>query len=361
MNSESGVGSRLAIVGAIIAKDFKEFSRDRFYVFMSILGLVFYIAIFWLLPSDVDETINIGVVGADQFDFGDVAGGEESQGLEVVEYQTTDELKSAVEEADEVAVGMAFPTDLSNPIIEVYIGPGVPPSLQGAMTGLASEIAYAAIGVPPPVSGFATAEFILGEDRAGNQVSLQEKFKPMLAFMVLIVEVLALAGLIASEIQNRTVKAITVTPAKVSDFLTAKAVFGTALAFTQVVILLIAVRGFSSGPLIMITAILLGSILATGFGLLAGSIGKDFMSVIFWSMVIFIPLLIPAMALLFPGEAATWIKFLPSYPLARVLIDVSGYGAGWSEVAPFLGILAAWCAAALGVGWLVLGKRVQTI
>lgn len=343
-----------------MAKDLKEFARDRFYLFMSILGLVFYVAIFWLLPSDVDETITIGVVGSEQFDFGEVAN-DESQGIAVVEYATTDELRTAVEESNEVSVGMAFPTDLAIPTIEVYIGPGVPSSLEGAITGMASEIAYAAVGVPPPVSGFTTEQFVLGEDRAGNQVSLQEKFKPMLAFMVLIVEVLALAGLVASELQARTVKAVTVTPARVSDFLTAKAIFGTLLAFVQVVVLLVAVRGFSEGPLIMLTAVFLGAMLATGFGLLAGSIGKDFMSVIFWSMVIFVPLLIPAMALLFPGEAATWIKFLPSYPLAQVLIEVSGYGAGWAEAAPLLGALAAWCAAALIAGWVILGRRVQTI
>ena len=43
------MNSRATIVGAIIAKDLKEFTRDRFYLFMSILGLVFYILIFWLL------------------------------------------------------------------------------------------------------------------------------------------------------------------------------------------------------------------------------------------------------------------------------------------------------------------------
>ena len=229
------------------------------------------------------------------------------------------------------------------------------------MAGIAAEIAYAAVGIPPPVSGFTTEEIVLGTDRAGNQVSLQEKFKPMLAFMILVVEVLALAGLVASELQTRTVKAITVTPARVSDFLGAKAVFGTLLAFVQVMILLIAVRGLETGPVLMIVAVFLGAVLATGFGLLAGSIGKDFMSVIFWSMVILVPLLIPAIALLFPGEAATWIKVLPSYPLAQTLIDVSGYGAGWSDVAPQLAAMVGWAGAALVAGWLVLRRRVQTI
>jgi ABC-2 type transport system permease protein len=243
----------------------------------------------------------------------------------------------------------------------VFIGPDVPPSLEGAVTGMATEIAYAAVGIPPPVSGFATEEFVLGEDRVGDQVSLQDKFAPLLAFLILMVEMLSLAGLVASEIQDKTVKAITVTPARVSDFLTAKAVFGTALAFVQVVVLVAAIGGLANAPALLLMALLLGSVLVTGFGLLAGSIGKDFVGILFWSMLIFIPLLIPAMALLFPGSTATWIKAIPSWPLAEVLVDVSTEGAGWAEAAPLLGLLALWGAVAFAVGWLVLGRKVQTL
>lgn len=357
----SGSPSRATIVAAIVAKDFKEFSRDRFYLLISILGLVFYIAIWWFLPSEVNETIPIGVVGGEQFDFGNTAGGDGGEGIAIVEYPTVAEMTAAVEAGEDVMVGMAFPPDMSNPTIEVFLGPGVPPSLEVAMSGMATEIAYAAAGVPPPVSGFATEEIVLGQDRAGNQVSLQDKFAPLLAFLVLMVEVLSLAGLVAGEIQDKTVKAVTVTPARVSDFLTAKAVFGTALAFVQVVILLVAIGGLSAAPAILLTAALLGSILATGFGLLAGSAGKDFVGIIFWSMLILIPLLIPAMALLFPGSTAPWIKALPSWPLAQVLVDVTSYGAGWAEAGPLLGLLALWGLGALAVGWLVLGKKVQTL
>ena len=192
-------------------------------------------------------------------------------------------------------------------------------------------------------------------------MTLQEKFRPMLAFFILIVESMALAGLVAGEIQSRTVKAVTVSPARVSDFLTAKVLFGTALAFVQVVLLLAAIRGLGTGPVILLTAVLLGSVLATGFGMLAGSMGKDFMSIIFFSMVFLIPLMIPAVAMLFPGSVATWIKVLPSWPLAQLLVDVTNYGAGWSDVAGLFGLLAAWSAAVLVMGWVVLGRRVQTI
>lgn len=349
--------SRPAIVGAIMAKDLKEFTRDRFFFFMSILGLFFYAGIFWVLPSDVDETIDFGVVGSFDEELG--AGDE---GINVVGYDSVDQLTAAIEEGDEVQVGMAIPADLSDPTIQVFIGPDVPPSLAGAMEPMVTEIALALLGVPPPVSiDFTVEEIILGEDRAGDQVSLQEKFRPMLAFLVLMVESMALAGLVAGEIQARTVKAVTVSPARVGDFLTAKVLFGTLLAFSQVVLLLIAIRGLGTSPVILIAGVLLGSVMVTGFGLLAGSMGKDFMTILFYSMLFIIPLFVPAVAILFPGTVATWIKALPSWPLAQMLVDITSYGAGWAEVAPLFGLLALWSVAVLTVGWVVLSRRVQTI
>ena len=345
---------------AIIAKDFRLFTRDRFFFFVSILGLVFYAGMFWLLPDTVDETLQIGIVGpVGDIDVGDV--NESDQGLELVPYESEEALVVAIEEGDEVVVGMVLPTSIADPVITVYVGSGVPEAVAGTVEGLATELALTFVGVPPPVSGFATEEVILGEDRVGNQVSLQEQFRPLFAFFVLIMESMALATLVAAEIQERTVKAITVTPARVSDFLTAKVVFGTLLAFSQAMLLMIAIRSLGFGPVLLTTAVLLGSLLVTGFGLLAGSIGKDYVGIIFWSLAFLIPLIIPAFAFLFPGSTAPWIQVLPSYGLGRVMVDVSSYGAGWAEALPWLGVLAAWALASVLAGWVVLNKRVQTI
>lgn len=354
------MSNRSGIVGAIIAKDFRLFTRDRFFLWISIIGLIFYVALFWLLPDTVDETLKIGVTGfGSEANLGEIS--ESDQGLELVPYADESALRAAVEEGDEVIVGLALPTHISDPVITVYIGSGVPESVSGAVEGMATELAYAAAGVPSPVSGSTSEVIILGEDRAGNQVSLQDRFKPLLAFFVLMIESMALATLVASEIQAKTVKAVSVTPATISDFLTAKTVFGTLLAFTQAVILMIAIRSLGAGPLILITAVLLGSVLVTGFGLLAGSIGKDYVGIIFWSMAFLIPMMIPALAFMFPGTTAGWIQAMPSYGLARVMVDVSNYGAGWAEVAPFLGLLALWALASLFAGWRVLDRKVQTL
>lgn len=352
--------SRGAIVRAIIARDFKEWTRDRFIVLVSILGIVFYAVMWWFLPSEVDETIQVGLVGGSgAIDASEMIGASEQEpGIEIIEYGTVEELAAAVEDGEEVLIGLALPASTADPTIQLYVGAGTPDSITGAIEGIAAEIAFAILGVPPPAE---IQMEVLGVDRAGDQTSLQEKFRPLLAYLVLMVESLALASLVAAEIQHRTVKAITVSPAKVSDFLTAKAVFGTLLAFAQTALLLAVIRGFATRPDILVVTLLLGSVLVTGVGLLAGSIGKDFVGIIFWSMLFLIPLIIPAFALLFPGSTAPWIKALPSWPLAQVLVDVSAYGAGWREVGPLLGVLALWCMVALGGGWTVLGRKVQRL
>ena len=75
----------------------------------------------------------------------------------------------------------------------------------------------------------------------------------------------------------------------------------------------------------------------TGFGLIAGSAGKDFIETLFYGMAFMIPLMIPAIAVLFPGSAAVWVKILPSYGLVQAVVQSSAYNAGWLEVLPHLG------------------------
>lgn len=351
--------SRPAIVRAIMARDLKEWTRDRFIVLVSVLGIVFYAALWWFLPSEVDETLSLGLAGGSAIDVSELVGsGEETEGIEVLLFDSVADMVAAIEEGDELFVGLEMPTSSGDPVITLYVGAGAPDSITGAIEGIAAETAYAVLGIPPPAQ---IEEIVLGVDRAGDQVSLQEKFRPLLAYLVLMVESLALASLVAAEIQHRTVKAITVSPARVTDFLTAKALFGTLLAFGQTALLLGVIKGFETRPDILIVSLLFGSVLVTGIGLLAGSIGKDFVGIIFWSMLFLIPLIIPAFALLFPGTTAPWIKALPSWPLAQVLVDVSAHGAGWREAGPLLGVLALWCGAALGGGWAVLGRRVQRL
>ncbi len=359
--------SHTRVIGAIVRKDAVQLTRDRFFTVITIVALGAYIALFWALPATVDETIHLGVHGQEIVGFLDAIGGEE--GLDVRVFDTSDALRTAVEEKqDKIAAGIDFPDDFLEAVasgrrttVTVYVPADTPPEVRDAMRSMVRELSYLVAGNQPPVTAPAEEEVILGVDRAGNQISIRERMRPLLGVFVLLVELLSLAALIAEEIRSRTVTAVIATPASVSDFLAAKSIFGTLLAFAEVALLMVAIRGLSERPLEMLAALLLGAVLVTGLALLAGSTGKDFVEILFWSMMLMIPLMIPAGAALFPGTASTWVQVLPSYGMTEAIFRVGAYGAGWSEIWPFLALSAAWSFAVFVAGVAVLRRKVQSL
>lgn len=361
--------SRAGIIASIVRKDFTEFSRDQLYIFLSIFGLVLFVAVYYLVPDTVEESVTIGVHQTDlpiELGAGAGAGGEAEQGLTLVEFDTEAELRAAVDDG-EVPIGLAFPAGFvdaaaagEQPGVTVYADAAAPPEIRDAMTSMVREITFALSGHPLPVTE--PTDVVLGVDRAGDQVSMRDSLLPMLVFFVLMIETFALSSLIAGEVANRTVTAVLVTPARISDFLTAKTVYGALLTGGQALILLVALQALTwanAGPLLVTAA--LGALLFTGIGMITGSGGKDFFSTLFQTMLLVVPLMVPAFSVLFPGTAAPWVQVLPTYPIIDTLAAVTIDGAGWSDVAGSLGLAAAWVAVVYGAGLLVLRRKVRSL
>jgi ABC-2 type transport system permease protein len=365
------VSRRRGIVGAILVKDLHAFARDRFYVLVSVVGLVAYVAVFWLLPGSVDETVGLGIHLEDAGPLLAGAGralGAQTEGLAIVPFDAADDLEAAVRAGDGVVAGVDFPSGFLRDVaageevtVRVLLPSEAPAELRPALAGLVREVAYAVAGETPPVTPPALQDVVVGQDRAGAQVPLRDRMRPLFLFFVLLVEMFALAALVASEIHERTITAILVTPAGVADVLAAKATLGTLAAFTQGMLLLVATGTPTRGLLLLATTLLFGAVLVTGVALIAGSSGRDFIGIVFWSLLLMIPLAIPAMSALFPGTAAAWVRALPTHGLVQVLLGVSAYGDGWAESVPDLLGLVAWCVVVFGAGVLVLGRRVARV
>jgi ABC-type multidrug transport system permease subunit len=368
-------------VRAIVAKDLREFSRDRLWMVLTPVMLVFYIGILWLLPNTVDESIKVGVyapgLGSQFTQAFDSDAISTETGLEVVPFESPEALESAVIDGTEVEVdgqkqtldiGMVFPDGLAASLdagepatVTIYVDAAVPAEVQTAMGAVVREATYAMAGVGLPVTQPQQELVVVGEDRAGDQISPQELMTPLIAVMVLVVEAMALAGLVAVEIQTRTAKAVIASPASVGDFLSAKSLTGTLLAFGQAGFVLLLVGGFGHQPLLVALALLIGSIMTAGFGMLAGSAGRDFMTTIFISVVFMVPMAVPAIAALFPGAASVWVQVLPTYGFIETIVGVIAYGDGWSDTFGYLLLSAAWCVAIFAAGWFVLRRRVEVL
>lgn len=389
--------SSVAIILAIMKKDLIQFSRDKLYMSLSIVGLIMYVATFWLIPAQVTEHAVIGVSYSNLGALGrafEEAGGE---GLKVLVFPDEASLSQVVAKEAEawldsdgklvvvqrgdraarpkggsrqnLSIGLAFsPSFLpdlmsgSKAGLRVLVNNDTPIELQQAMQSMIREMVYMVSGHQLPVSEPAAETMILGVDRMGAQISMRERLRPMLVFFVLMMESFSLASLIAIEISHRTALAIVATPARSWHLLVAKTLFGMLLAFGQAAILLVAIGAFSSGSVfIILAAALLGALMFSGISMLVGSMGKDFMGTLTWTMLFVLPFAIPAFSALFPGSGAAWVRFVPSYGIIDILNRAANYGEGWVQLAPSFGLALVWVLAILGFGLYTLSRKVARL
>ena len=365
-NTNAGEVSRLWSITSIIRKDLKLFTRDFLFLFLSALSLATFVVLYWVVPRDVDETISIGIRGADIRSALTAISGEE-EGMALTWYDDTESLMLAVENKD-IEIGIGFPDGFTADVaagrgvkVTVFVRPSLPPEYSTAMSSMVREIAYAVAGYKLPVTEPDEDVVVLGVDRAGDQVPFRDKMRPLYAFMMLIMEAISLGALIASEIQERTLTALLSTPARIGDILAAKIILGASIAFSEAMLITLLIGGFGSSPGIVVVALILGAILVTGIAMIAGSAGKDMMATMLLSILVLIPLAIPGFAVLFPGEPAPWVRALPSYGIVRAIFGSSIEGTGWADSAPHLAVLAAWCVVSAVAGVLVLKRKAVTL
>jgi ABC-2 type transport system permease protein len=364
--------SSAGIVRAIVSKDVVAFRRNRFLMLITFLVIVVWGVLYQFLPTSVDESFSVGLVveqGALPPEI-DLSGGSletEDGGVLVTLYPDAAALEAAVDSGDDVQAGLVIPAGFAadvasgaTPTITLVVPAGLPPQFESLLRTAAAELGYALSDAPAPID-LATSTTIVGTDRVGDQISLAEQMRPLLLIVVLMMEIFALATLVAGEIAERTATAVLATPASAGDLIAAKMIFGTVLAFSEAVLVGILIGAFGTSPGLILVALFLGAIVVTGLGLLAGSFGRDFMDTLILGILLMIPLMIPAMAALFPGAGPDWVKFLPTYGIVDVVVGASAGTMTWADAAVPLLMLAAWGLALAALGAATLRRRVARL
>ncbi len=189
----------------IILKDLREFSRDRLWMLLTPLALIWVVVTFWILPASVDESITVGLhpdsVG---HLFQTLAAGEsDDHALKVVPFDQEERLVAAVtgelEDDEEVTIGIAFPDDFVSSVragkatqVTVYVEAAVPAEVRRAVSSGIRELAYglqAAMALKNPASALPVTlpeaeTIVVGDDRAGagqregERLSLQGELHP---------------------------------------------------------------------------------------------------------------------------------------------------------------------------------------
>lgn len=345
------------IVSALVAKDFTLFFRNRFFAFVTVLALLGYVGIYFAMPGSVDEELEIGLYAPE---IPPVFEQVQGQGLAVEPVGSEETLLAAVEEGRFVA-GVVLPSDFvqklaagQRPRVDVYFTPDAPDEIKDSVTVLLQELAYLQSGQLLTVE---ISEQILGPDMLGMQVPPRDRMLPLFAILILMVETLGLASLISEEVEGRTIQALLITPMTVSGLFAAKGITGVGLAFVQAVVFMAATGGLSRQPLVSVTALLLGALLATGVGFLIASVGKDLLSVMGWGIPAVLLLSVPPFGVVFPGAISDWVQIIPSYYLVDTVHLAANFGIGWDGVWRDLLVLAGFDAAFVGLGIAALKRR----
>ncbi len=346
------------IILALIQKDIQVFFSNQFFALVTGLALVAYAGIYFAMPSTVDETVEMAIFAPALPQL--FANSLEDDGVILKNMESKVALETAVTD-NEYAVGVVIPEALNQALangeqgqIELYFSPQFPEELKEAYVIFFEEIGYSLAGQPFNIN---VHEEILGVDRAGNQIPQREKMVPLFAVLILTVETLGLASLISSEIVAGTLQALLITPMRMEGLFIAKGIVGVGLAFGQSVVFMAVTGGLSQQPLLIIVALLLGSLLMTGLAFLLASVSTDIMSVMAWGVPVILLLSLPAMSLLLPGLTTDWVKTLPSYYLIDTVYQAATLDMGWADAGSNLLILAASSLVFMGLGIVVLRRK----
>jgi len=348
------------VIKALVAKDFSLFFRNRFYTLITILGIVVYLIIYFVMPPSVDEELEIGLYAPVMPPvFTQI---QEEEGLEFEIFESGEALKEAITQGT-CQAGVALPADImekfaagQKPQISLYFPADAPDEIRDTVETMVRELAYLQTGQSLAID---LSTEILGPDMLGEQIPIRDRLRILLAVMLIMFEMMGLSSLISEEVEQGTIQALLVTPMSVRELFAAKLIIGVSLAFIQGVLFMAIVGGLNSQPLIIITALLLGSILFTGSGFLIASLARDMLTSMGWGITILLIYSIPAFGIMLPGTITDWAKAIPSYYLANTIHQASNFNAGWGDVWLNLLILLGFNLVIVWGGIIALRRKLQ--
>ena len=350
------------ILKTLILKDLLLYFRNRFFAFVTLAGLIIYIAVYLVLPATVDEALTLAVYAPTVPDiFLDFLTNND---IEIAPFETDEALQAAIVQSAYQA-GIVLTGDAVSGIIRgqpatvtVYLRSDAPTELVDALHVLLrlafNELSATLSGSPLPVQ---FSEQIVGPDMTGQQISLRSRLLPLMAVILLVMEIMGLGSLISDERESGMLQALLVTPVSTVGLFAAKAIFGIALAFLQATTLMGITGNLRTEPVLILTTLLLASLVVTGLAFLIAAVSRSMMSVIAWGILAMIILLIPAYGVVLPGTVTGWARVIPSFYMFDTIHQLVNLGGASDTVTLNLIVLLVMGVLLMAAGVVVMKRQ----
>jgi len=350
---------RLQSVTAIMAKDVKAGSRNTIFIFVVVSPFVYTLLLSLIFGGLAKDQPKVGIYDMDGSRLVPLA--KDLEGWIVRTYSDESALLNAVK-AGAIDGGVKLVSGFDellakgqSPELEVKFSGRSYASHRLAIKNTLSKLVREMAGQEVPIEFNNT---VLGDEIA---LSMKERITPFIFLAVIMISGYFLTSLgIVEERETRTVAALSVSPATVTEFIAAKALLGYLMAViaTSLTFVLNGITSPAYLGLIM-PFMLLGGAFAVFLGVILGVSFSNFTELYGTAKGANILLFAPALVILFPG-IPQWIgKLFPTYYIINPILKVSLLGGKWSDVQYDFATLLI-ITAALGLAALAIANRNKT-
>lgn len=358
-SSESPV-SRVRLIWAIVAKDFVDSMKNR-KMLTNIFVIVFLVLLYRFLPvlGSANDPVRVFLYDAGASSI--VRELERSDALRLRSVESYDEMLRQVGREDVRTIGLVLPVDFDQQlnanedveleaIIDHWVSDEDEASIQAEVEAELARLASTSVEV-------SIARETITQADGGFAFSIA---LGLLVAMGMI-GMMHTPQLVVEEKEGRTIDALKVSPATMTDMLIAKGLVGGAYSLLMAVAVLVAYGHLVQHWWAMIGAMLAGAFFNVAIGLLLGLQLKDTRQVGLWGFIIFQPFIITVIVGLFEGipeGIRNSMRWFPTVALGNAASQSITAVVDLGQYFLSLLIMVAWGALFFGLNaWLV--KRLE--
>jgi ABC-2 type transport system permease protein len=283
------------------------------------------------------------------------------EGIDSIIVPDVETLQDKVESHD-LDAGLVLPADFDatlkaggQPDLEFYVS-GASLASNRVILGITTiDLVRGVSGSEPPVTVVVTP---VGDE---DYIPIGDRLLPTMVFYAVMIAALFLpAASLVDEREKRTLDAVLVTPARMSDVLVGKASFAVLLAVVMGLATLALNNAFAGQFGAMTLILLIGSVMMALVGLALGLWARDVTTMYTAIKAGGILIFLPVIFVLFPG-LPQWIpKLIPTYYFLQPIYDIAIRGDTFADVVPELLVALAFCVALVPlVAWVARWSQRQ--
>ncbi len=340
-------------IGILLGKELWQGPRGFLFIWAIVLPIVLSLVLSLIFGALFSEKPKLGIVDEDSSQL--TALYKELDSVVYREYGSIDDIKQAVEEG-RVDMGLVLPAGFDNAVINgektditAFVWGESLAKNRTILTVTTTDLLRKIAGQEVPV----TIETITVGDN--EVIPWNDRLLPFIVLMAVFLGGLFLpATSIITEKEQKTLNALTVTPASLEDVFVAKGIMGITLSLFMGVLVLILNQAFGAQPLLLVMLLALGAIMAAEVGLVCGALLKDVSTLFAVWKTGGILLFGPAVIYMFP-QIPQWIgRMFPTYYLLQPIVDISQRSGDWSDIALNVFILIGLDVILIGLVMMVL-------